>query len=302
MSKTILITGGTGLIGTALTEILLKNDYQVSYLGRGRISKKSVKSYIWNINDGFIEDGAVESANIVIHLAGAGVADKRWTNSRKKEILQSRVQSTRLLFSKLASTNNPCETVISSSAIGIYGIDTGSTWVSEESPAGEGFLAEVTKQWEEQIARFDELKLRVVTLRTGLVLSKKGGALPKIASTVKWYAGAVIGSGRQYMSWIHIEDLCRIMLAAIENGSIGGVYNAVAPTPVTNREFTKTLAQVLNKPILMPAVPGFALKIALGEMAGVVLGGNRVSAEKVLSAGYKFKYPELPSALEEIYR
>ena len=301
MSKTVLITGASGLVGTALTEVLLKNHYHVSHLGRSRTSKNSVKSYIWDIKRGFIEEGGIESANIVVHLAGAGVADKPWTESRKQEIMQSRVQSTRLLFEKLASTENQCEAVVAASAIGIYGMNTGADWVDEASSAGSGFLADVVKRWEQEITRFEELNLRVVTLRTGVVLSDEGGALPKIAKPIKMNLGAAIGSGDQYMSWIHMDDLCGIILSAIRDGDYRGIFNAVAPNPVTNKQFTKSLAQVLNKALWLPSVPGMVLKMALGEMAQVVLGGNRVSAKKIVSQGYHFEYADLTPALKAIY-
>jgi uncharacterized protein (TIGR01777 family) len=214
--------------------------------------------------------------------------------------MQSRVNSTRLLFSKLASTKNPCEVVISASATGFYGTDTGDAWVDEESPSGSGFLAEVVRQWERQITRFEELKLRVVTLRTGIVLSNGGGALPLMAKPVKMNVGAVLGAGTQYMSWIHIDDLCQILLRAIQDSSFRGIFNAVAPNPVTNREFTHTLAEVLNKPLWLPSVPAWALKLTLGEMSRIVLGGNRVSAEKLKKHGYEFSFAVLKPALVEI--
>lgn len=302
MPLNVLITGGSGLVGTALTALLLDKGYQVSHLGRSRTSKKDVKSYIWNIREGFVENDALESANIVVHLAGAGIADQRWTDSRKEIILQSRVQSTRLLYTKLAKAEGICETVVAASAIGIYGMDTGDSWLDESSAVGEGFLAEVTSQWEKEIERLNELKLRLVTLRTGIVLSENGGALPKMAKPVRMNVGAVLGSGKQYMSWIHIDDLCRMILMAIENQSLSGVYNAVAPNPQTNETFTRTLAQVLNKSIWLPPVPELALKLAMGEMAQVVTGGNRVSSRKIASSGYQFRYPELTTALQDILK
>lgn len=300
MAKNVLITGASGLVGAALTEMLLKSGYQVSHLGRSRTSKKSVKSYIWDIPQGFIENGALESANIVVHLAGAGVAEKRWTRKRKQEILHSRVQTTKLLFRKLASINSPCETFISASAIGIYGLNTGDDWLSEKTPAGEGFLAEVTKQWEQEIVMLEELKLRVVTLRTGIVLSDRGGALPRIAATIGMNLGSALGSGKQYMSWIHIDDLCHIIGKAIGDSNLTGVFNAVAPGAVTNEEFIQTLAKVKKKSLWLPAVPGWVLMIVLGEMANLVLGGNRVSAKKIQSVGYEFKYAELQPALDSL--
>jgi uncharacterized protein (TIGR01777 family) len=300
MPKTVLITGASGLVGSRLTEILLDSGYQVSHLGRQRTSKKQVKSYIWNIPHGFIEKGALENTNIVVHLAGAGVADKRWTKKRKEEILQSRVQSTKLLFRKLSATTSVCEAFISASAIGYYGLNTGDTWLNEEDPSGDGFLSEVTKKWEYEIMRLKELKLRVAALRTGIVLSNGGGALPKIAATVRVNLGAVLGSGKQFMSWIHIDDLCQIIIAVMNNPGLEGIFNAVAPVPVTNKDFTRTLARVMGKPLWLPAVPGWVLTIMLGEMAQLVLGGNRVSANKIRSSTYDFKFAELQPALEEV--
>ena len=298
MTKTVLITGASGLVGTRLTDILLERGYQVSHLGRHKTSKKSVKSYTWDITKGFIEEGALENANIVIHLAGAGIADKRWTKKRKEEILQSRVQTTKLLYRKLATIKSPCEAFISASAIGIYGLNTGDAWLSEESPPGNGFLAEVTRHWEREIDRFEELKLRVVTLRIGIVLSKRGGALPKLAQTVRMNLGAALGSGKQFMSWIHIDDLCRVIGRAITDTNLAGTFNAVAPSAVTNEEFTRTMARVMRKPLWLPAVPGWVLTIMLGEMAQLVLGGNRVAANKIQSLGYEFIFAEVRPTLE----
>jgi hypothetical protein len=300
MPKTVLITGASGLVGSRLTEVLQETGYQVAHLGRYKISKKLVKSYTWDISKGFIEDGALENANIVVHLAGAGIADSRWTKQRKEEILQSRVQTTELLYRKLATVKSPCEALISASAIGIYGLNTGNSWLSEEALAGDGFLAEVTRRWEREIASFEELKLRVVTLRMGIVLSKRGGALPKLAHSVRMNLGAVLGSGRQYMSWIHIDDLCGVIAKAIDDNKLVGIFNAVAPDAVTNEEFTRTMAQVMKKPLWLPAVPDWALTIILGEMAQLVLGGNRVSANKIRSFGYEFKFDEVLPALEEL--
>lgn len=300
MPKTVLITGASGLVGSRLTEVLQETGYQVAHLGRYKTSKKLAKSYTWDISKGFIEDGALENANIVVHLAGAGIADSRWTKKRKEEILQSRVQTTELLYRKLATVKSPCEALISASAIGIYGLNTGNSWLSEDALAGDGFLAEVTHRWEREITNFEELKLRVVTLRIGIVLSKRGGALPKLAQSVRMNLGAILGSGRQYMSWIHIDDLCGVIAKAIDDNKLVGIFNAVAPDAVTNEEFTRTMAQVMKKPLWLPAVPGWALTIMLGEMAQLVLGGNRVSANKIRSFGYEFKFGEVLPALEEL--
>ena len=300
MSLNILITGASGLVGTRLTGLLLEKGYEVAHLGRSRKSQNGVKSYTWDINEGFIEQGALENANIVIHLAGAGVADKRWTKARKQEILYSRTASTALLYSKLQSLPHQCEAIISASAIGYYGWDTGDAWVDENAPLGEGFLAEVTEAWEQEILKLRELNLRVVALRIGVVLSALGGALPKIAQTVKLNAGAALGSGKQYMSWIHIDDLCHMFIRAVEDPNMQGIFNAVAPHPVTNREFTKALAKSLNKPLLLPPVPAWTMRMMLGEMAQMVLGGNRVSSKKIESTGFSFKFAEVQPAMQSL--
>ena len=300
MSTMVLITGASGLIGTRLTEMLLEKGYQVSHLSRSKTPQKSVKSYTWDITSGFIENGALENANIVIHLAGAGVADKRWSEQRKKEILQSRVQTTQLLCKKLLQANSPCSLFIAASAIGIYGRDTGSEWMNEESDSGTWFLSDVTKTWESEIESLSTLKLRLVTLRLGVVLSDRGGALPKIAKSVRLNLGAILGSGKQYMSWIHIDDVCGVFLKALNNPEIVGIFNVVAPNPVTNEKFTRTLASVLNRFIWLPPVPAKVLNVMLGEMAQMVLGGNRVSSQKIQSAGYQFRFTEIKPALEEL--
>ncbi|MDH3710355.1 MAG: TIGR01777 family oxidoreductase [Cyclobacteriaceae bacterium] len=300
MSKNVLITGASGLVGSRLTSILQERGYQVSSLSRSKKSKNAVKSYTWDISQRFIEEGALENTNIVVHLAGAGVADKRWSKSRKREILTSRKESTALLYQELKSKGQHCHTFVSASAIGYYGWDTKDQWVDEQSAMGAGFLAEVTGEWEEKISKLAELNLRVVTLRIGVVLSVLGGALPKIAQSVKLNAGAPLGNGRQYMSWIHMDDLCEMFVKAIEDPRMTGVYNAVAPHPVTNREFTVALARTLKKPLFLPPVPAWTLRLMLGEMAQLVLGGNRVSSEKIVSHGYNFKFAEVEPALRSL--
>ncbi len=300
MSKNVLITGASGLVGSRLTDMLLEGGYQVSHLGRTKKSKKGVKSYTWDIRQGIVEEGALENVNFVVHLAGAGVADKRWSSSRKKEILQSRVKSTALLHRQLMNSNGACEAFISASAIGIYGWDTGEVWLDENAPSGEGFLAEVTQAWESEINGLKELNLRVVMLRIGVVLSALGGALPKMAQSVKLNAGATLGTGDQFMSWIHIDDLCEMFIKSMEDSQLQGAYNAVAPNPVTNRKFTKTLAQTMKKAMWLPAVPAWTLRLMLGEMAQIVLGGNRVSSKKIASQGFNFKFEEVEPALKTL--
>jgi uncharacterized protein len=300
MSQHVLITGGTGLLGSHLTPLLLQHGYQVSYLSRNTEPIPSVKLYQWNVEEGYIDIKAIEQADYIIHLAGAGVADKRWTKSRKQEILESRTKSAQLLFNALQNNKHQVKAVVSASAIGYYGFDTGNQWVDEKSQPGDDFLADVVQAWESSVQQIASLRIRVVSLRIGIVLSEKGGALAKMTQTIKVGAGAPLGTGKQYFSWIHIKDICKIFIHALENEQMQGIYNAVAPGPVTNEELTQQIAEVLDKPLVLPHVPAFALKLALGEMASAVLGGNKVANKKLLASGYTFEFPQIRPALENL--
>lgn len=300
MSKNVLITGGKGLVGSRLTEMLLQQNYQVSYLSRAKEEISQVKVYQWDIETGQIEQQAIEQADYIVHLAGAGVADKRWSKSRKQEILESRTKSAQLLLKTLQTSDHQVKSVISASAIGYYGYDTGETLITENSPAGDDFLADVVQAWEASVQQIAQSGIRVITLRIGIVLSEKGGALAKLLQTIKIGAGAPLGSGKQYFSWIHIDDVCRMFIKAIENEQMQGIYNAVAPQPVTNEALTKAIAQVLDKPLVLPNVPAFALRIAIGEMAAAVLGGSKVSNQKIAATGFQYNFPQLKHALEDL--
>ncbi len=302
MSGQVLITGGTGLVGTRLTELLLLKGYGVSYLSRSKEPVNQVKVYAWDIDNGYIERGALEEADYIIHLAGAGVADKRWTKSRKQEILDSRSKSTDLLFNKLRKNSHKVKAFLAASAIGYYGYDTGDALVTEESPAGDDFLAEVCQEWEFAVGQIRSLDIRTVSFRIGIVLSPHGGALAKLIQTIKVGAGAPLGSGKQYFSWIHIDDVCRAYIEALHNEQINGIYNLVAPHPVTNEELTRQAAHVLDKPLVLPHVPAFALKVAMGEMASAVLGGSKVSGGKLAATGFRFEYPDLTPALQNLLK
>ncbi|MTI38444.1 TIGR01777 family oxidoreductase [Fulvivirga lutimaris] len=300
MSKTILITGGTGLVGTRLTELLQSKNYTVKYLSRSAGIKNGIESFQWDIDAGTIDEKAFENVHAVIHFAGAGVADKKWTPQRKKEILDSRTKSTQLIKSTLEKIDHKVESVISASAIGYYGWDTGGVWVKEGSRFGDDFLATVTKAWEEKVDEIETLGIRTAKLRIGIVFSEKGGALYELAKPIKYGVGAPLGSGDQYMSWIHIDDLCEMFIYAAEKKEVQGVFNAVGPNPETNKVITKMAAKVLGKPCFLPNVPSFVLKIILGKRAAMVLGGSRVSSEKIQSLGFDFKFPELKKALEDL--
>lgn len=295
----ILITGASGLIGSALTAMLLNGDGQVFHLGRTK-SANGIPSFSWDISRRRIDPGALEGVDTIIHLAGASVAPARWTTKRKKEIMDSRVESTRLLREVLSSTGHNVRTLICASGVNYYGYGKYKTF-REEDPAGDDFLARVTRAWETEADRFSELGIRVVKLRIGMVLSGEGGALRVLALPVKYFLGAALGDGEQPISWIHITDLCRIIAKAIQDRSMSGSYNVVAPEVVTNREMTKGIARVLHRPML-PAVPAFAMKLALGELAEMVLNGTRASCEKIRAAGYAFTFPELMPALGDALR
>lgn len=302
MAKNILISGGTGLVGEALVDKLLAKGYQVGVLSRSkRNDAKGLRYFTWDIKQEKVDPEAIAFADIVVHLAGAGIADGRWSASRKKEILQSRTESTRVLFEAFKKADKQPELFLGASAIGYYGADTGTAWQFESSGPGNDFLAEVVSKWEKSSEAFEKWGSRVVKLRIGVVLSTKGGALAKLAAPIKLGAGAPLGSGKQYMSWIHIDDLADMFLFAIENQNLQGIFNAVSPEPVSNAALTKIAAEILKKPLFLPNVPAFALKLAFGEMAAVVLGGNKVSAEKIMDAGFTYHYPQAAPALKDLF-
>ena len=299
----VLITGGTGLIGSRLAEMLIDSGYEVALLSREPAKSSHYRSFRWDPTGGTIDEAAVPYANYIVSLAGASVSDGKWTDERKRDIMTSRLGGLALLHRELAKPGHHVEAFISASAIGVYG-DTADALLTEESPPGvptHDFLADVAHQWELAAAPIAALGIRTVVPRIGIVLSKDGGALPQIARPVKLGAGAALGSGRQYMSWIHLDDICRLFIAMLEDAAWRGTYNAVAPHPVTNQQFTETLAHVLHRPLLLPKVPAFGLKLAMGEMSEIVLGSQNASAAKVLARGFQFEYTELRGALEALY-
>ncbi|QCR24566.1 TIGR01777 family oxidoreductase [Pontibacter sp. SGAir0037] len=300
MPDKILITGGSGLVGMRLSEMLIDLGYEVAHLSRSPGKFSHYKTFKWDIKEHYIDESAITYADYIIHLAGANVAAEKWTEDRKKEIIKSRIDSAGLLYKCLAESKHHVKGFISSSAIGIYG-NSGENLMSEESTYGDDFLAEVCKKWESTAWKVKELGLRTVILRLGVVLSSVGGALPQMARPVKMFAGAPLGSGNQYMSWIHIDDVCRLFIRAIEDTQFEGVYNAVAPHPVTNKEFTKKLAEVMHRPLLLPKVPAFALNMVLGELSEAILFSQRVSANKVIQTGFTFEYAYLDEALASFY-
>lgn len=300
MNKTVLITGGSGLIGSKLSEFLLTRGYFVKHLSRSKTGKEKFKTYKWNIEEGLIENEALESADYIIHLAGANIAAKRWTRKRKKKLLESRTKSSELLYKKLSEVNHKIKAVVSASGVSIYGVDTGDKLLMENSDYGNDFIAVLTQKWETSVEQIEELKIRVVRLRIGIVLTLEGGALPKLMGPIKYGIGAPLGSGNQIYSWIHIQDLCRVFLEAIENEKMMGPYNTVAPNPVTNKELNKIIASKLKRPLIFPNIPAFILKILFGELANLVLGGNKVSPKKLKAEGFKFIFDDFGAAIEDL--
>jgi uncharacterized protein (TIGR01777 family) len=307
---TILLTGGTGMIGSHLQHFLVDRGYSVIVLVREEAKDKSFNPDItyakWNVEKGEIDRYAVAAADHIIHLAGANVASKRWTKKRKKEIVESRTKSGELIVKSLKEIPNKIKTVVSASAIGWYGADTiesKTNGFTEDAPAANDFLGSTCKAWEASIEPVEKLYKRLCIFRLGIVLSEKGGALAAFQKPLKFGIAAILGNGNQMISWIHIDDICRLLLFAIEHENVSGIYNAVAPKPVTNKELTLTLAQKMRGKLFLPAyAPAFALKIILGEMSTEVLKSATVNDDKIKNAGFSFLYPSIEVALENLVK
>lgn len=298
--KTVLITGGSGLIGRKLTRLLKEKGYEVIWLSRERYVKGETPRYRWDYRTGEIDEEAIDRADIVVHLAGANIGDERWSKNRKKTIVESRTQTARLLLDTIKKKNKKLQCFISASAIGYYGASVSDrVFTEEDMPDAADFLASTCRQWEEAVAlpAQEASGIRTVIIRTGFVISKNSDAFKKMVFPTKLGLGSPIGSGRQYMSWIHIDDLCAIYLRAIEDGGMSGIYNAVAPEYINNADFMHRLARTLKRPFFMPNVPGFVMRLVMGEAADLVLGGSRISSDKIRNADFEFKYKTAKQAL-----
>ena len=300
MSKNILITGASGSVGKRLTGLLLDRGYHVSALSRTPGQNPAVKTFIWDVNQGLIDEHCVDGIDIIVHLAGAGIAENRWTDKRKKELIDSRTRSIRLIYDLLKKRVHQVTSVISASAIGYYS-DRGDELMTESSPPNTDFMAHCCIEWENAVDEGEKLGLRIVKFRTGVVLDKDGGALPKLARPIQLYVGSPIGNGRQWIPWIHWQDVVDMYMHSIENIAVIGIFNMVAPNPITNAQLTQAVAKQLHKPLWAPNVPAFALKLMLGEMSTIVLGSTKVSAKKIQDTGFRFKFTEVSAALKEIY-
>lgn len=299
--QTVLIAGGSGLIGRRLSDLLTEKGYQVRWLSRKADSSVPYPTFSWDPGKGLFDDRALEGVTAVINLAGAGIAEKSWSDSRKKLIISSRVQSTALLAQKIKETTDKPKVYLSGAAIGIYG-DRGDEVLDEFSAPGKsGFLAESCRRWEDAIQNAErETEIRTCYFRIGLVMSGKGGALPKIKLSFYTGQGVYFGNGDQWYSWIHIDDVCGMFITAMENDDWSGVYNATGPEPLQNKAFTRVVGKELFPFFVLMPVPAFFLKFVMGEMADTVLSSTKVVPRRALEAGYEFKFSNLSDCLRDL--
>lgn len=298
--KKILIAGGTGLIGAHLSRLLKKRGYEVTHLSRRANPDAEFSAYAWQPETGRYDRKAFDEADAVINLAGAGIADKLWSKKRKQEIIDSRTSGNTLIANYLRTEKHKIQAYVSASAIGFYD-DRGDELMTETATAGKGFLAQSTVAWERAIAEVAATGVRTVALRTGVVLSPEGGALQKMLLPFMLRTGVYFGNGKQWTSWIHRDDLCNMFLWALENPQISGTFNAVAPNPLSNYDLTAAISTAKGGGYLLLPTPVFALRLAMGEMADVVLGSTRVSSQKVENQGFVFRFPEAVEALEDLF-
>lgn len=296
-SQKILISGASGLVGSALTNLLKTKGHSVSALVRREPKNKNELQ--WDFESGVKDLESMENFDAVVHLAGENIGDKRWTSEQKNKIRESRVKGTTILNEAILKLKNPPKTFVSASAIGFYG-DRGNETLDEDSAVGKGFLPKVCQEWENSSKPLSEKGIRLVYVRIGVVLAPNGGALAKMLFPFKMGFGGIIGSGKQFISWVELEDLTEIFAFSLKNEKVSGAINAVSPNSVTNYEFTKTLGKVLGRPTIFP-LPGFAAKIVLGEMADdLLLASTKVTPKKLINLNYKFKNANLEAALRKV--
>jgi len=299
MSK-VLITGGTGLVGRQLSKRLQEKGYEVAILSRTESQNSELPTYTWDLERKFIEDGALDGVDYIVHLAGENIGSRRWTAKRKQQLLDSRIKSAELIFETLNKQNSKINAFITASAIGYYGAISKDDVFDESSTPHHDFLGQTCYKWEQAADKYSNLGIRSVKIRTGLILSRHGGILHRISIPVRLGIGSPLGNGNQYMPWIHMDDLCNIYLYAIENKRMLGAYNAVAPDHISNKEFIKRIARRYKRPLWFPNVPASFIRLIFGEMSVMLLSGSRISSDKILSAGYKFKHPGFDGALEHL--
>ena len=302
MSK-VVITGGTGLVGKALTNLLLSKGFEVFVLTRNQKKVIQFTNYsFWDVENEIIDEQLIKTADYIIHLAGEGIADKHWTASRKKQILESRTKPLELIYKVLKNNPNHLKAIVSASGVGYYGAITSKKVFTETDEAATDFLGKTCVDWENAVDKFTELGGRTVKLRIGIVLAKEGGALPKMMMPFNYGFGSAIGSGKQYVPWISLADLCNMYLFAVENNQLQGSFNAAIEDETTNLKLSKAIAESLNKKIWLPNVPAWLLKMIFGEMANLLLYGSRVSNKKIKDAGFVFKNTDLTSTLKQLLK
>ena len=297
---TVLIAGGSGLVGSRLSELLKKEGYRVLHLSRRADHQAPIPTYQWDLRAGTLEEEALTQADYLINLAGAGIADRPWTKARKQLIIDSRVKSNALLQTALARLEHKPKAYLSASAVGYYG-NTGNELVDENSQPGKGFLTESVLEWEKSIDGIRQLGIPCTVFRIGIVLSSKGGAFQKMFPSYHLYTGAYFGKGDQYYSWIHIDDLCRMFLWALQEQR-PGIYNAVGPHPDTLKTIAQTIARAMDRKALLLPLPAPALRLFMGEMADMLLFSTRVSSQKIEKEGFYFQFPELEPAIRDVLR
>jgi uncharacterized protein (TIGR01777 family) len=300
---TILITGATGLVGQELVSLLLQNGHTVHYLSTSNnklVTNSNYKGFYWNPKTAEIDTDSLADVEVVVHLAGASVA-KKWTKSYKDEIIDSRILSTKLLFQTLQNTPNKVKQIVSASAIGIYPDSLTNIYHESDLDIDVSFLGNVVKLWENEVNQFEKLQLIVSKIRIGIVLAKNGGAMQEMVKPIQYGVGAAFGSGEQYQSWIHIQDLVAIFYHVIEN-KLPGIYNGVSPYPVTNTELTRSIAKTLNKPFFLPNIPKFVMQLILGEMHQILFSSQHVSCRKLLDENFQFKFASLDKALNDLLK
>jgi hypothetical protein len=301
-NSSVLITGGSGLIGRYLTSRLLSEGYTVSHLSRKQDQFGKVRVHRWDPKKMILDPAVLQGVDCIIHLAGANIGEKRWSGKRKEEILQSRIGSANLLYKTASEHGVRIKTFITASAIGYYGSTTSENIFKETDPPYDDFLGNTCRLWEEAADQFTNNGTRVVKIRTGVVMEKNDSALAKMMMPAKWGFLIQTGNGRQYMPWIHIDDICNIYLKAIDDTTMSGSYNAVAPQHITHRKFIKALADIMQSRIFPLPVPAVILRIVLGEMSDVVLKGSRISSDKLSESNYNFIYKNIYEALRDVLR
>lgn len=295
----VLITGSSGLIGKELDSFLTLQNYEVRKLSRKKeIDTKNI--YNWDIEKGTIDLRAIEGIDHIIHLAGANIGERRWSNKRKAEIINSRVQSTQLLYTLVDKVKTRPKSIISASAVGYYGAMTSDKIFVETDKYGDDFLGSTCNLWENEVLKFESLGVRTVRLRFGVVLSSKGGALKKMLLPAKYGLGSGLGTGKQFLPWVHFQDVLNAIQLSLSLENVKEVFNVSAPEYTTYNEFSRTLSKVLERPYFMPNIPAWILKLIFGEMSEIILEGSRVSAQKLINSGFTFKYTSLQNALENL--